>query len=119
MRACRMLTCACAQLYLFPMRDVKLVMVGLDNAGKTTVRASAPAQQAGWARVLSAALAHAQVLYKLHLGEAVTTTPTVGSNVEQIQFRNLTFDVRPLWQTHLPESLAMLGQIGRACGGKG
>lgn len=34
-------------------------MVGLDNAGKTTV------------------------LYRLHLGEAVRTVPTIGSNVEQ------------------------------------
>ena len=57
------------QLYFFPQRDLKIVMVGLDNAGKTTV------------------------LYKLHLGEAVSVTPTVGSNVEQIQFRNLTLTV--------------------------
>ena len=28
----------------------------------------------------------------MHLGEAVTTSPTVGSNVEQIQFKNLTFE---------------------------
>lgn len=49
----------------------------------------------------------AQVLYKLHLGEAVTTSPTVGSNVEQIQFRNLTFDVGPL--------LSLLSCCAHAC----
>jgi ADP-ribosylation factor-like protein 5B len=43
--------------------------VGLDNAGKTTT------------------------LYRLHLGEAVVTTPTVGSNVECVQYKNLKFEV--------------------------
>ena len=38
-----------------------LAAVGLDNAGKTTV------------------------LYRLHLGEAVKTVPTIGSNVEQVK----------------------------------
>jgi ADP-ribosylation factor-like protein 5B len=41
--------------YWFPAKEYKIVMVGLDNAGKTTV------------------------LYRLHLGEAVRTQPTVGS----------------------------------------
>lgn len=35
--------------------------MGLDNAGKTTI------------------------LYRLHLGEAVRTVPTIGSNVEQVK----------------------------------
>lgn len=43
--------------------------VGLDNAGKTTT------------------------LYRLHLGEAVVTQPTVGSNVECVQYKNLKFEV--------------------------
>ena len=46
------------------------VYAGLDNAGKTTT------------------------LYQLHLGQAVVTNPTVGSNVEQVKHRNLTFEVR-------------------------
>lgn len=44
--------------------------MGLDNAGKTSI------------------------LYQLHLGQAVVTQPTVGCNVEQIQHKNLTFEVR-------------------------
>lgn len=56
--------------YWFPNQEYKLVVVGLDNAGKTTT------------------------LYRLHLGQAVVTHPTVGSNVEQITFRNLQFEVR-------------------------
>jgi len=58
-------------------------MVGLDAAGKTTV------------------------LYKLKLGETVTTIPTIGFNCEEVQFKNLNFQVwdlggqdkiRILWQ---------------------
>lgn len=45
------------------------LQVGLDNAGKTTT------------------------LYRLHLGEAVVTQPTVGSNVECVQYKNLKFEV--------------------------
>ena len=44
-------------------------VAGLDNAGKTTT------------------------LYQLHLGQAVVSNPTVGSNVEQVKHRNLTFEV--------------------------
>lgn len=46
------------------MQDKKILMLGLDAAGKTTV------------------------LYKLKLNETVTTIPTVGFNVEGIETRN-------------------------------
>lgn len=55
---------------LFPGKDYKIVIVGLDNAGKTTT------------------------LYKLHLGEVVTTHPTVGSNVEELVYKNIRFEVQ-------------------------
>jgi len=57
-------------------------MVGLDAAGKTTI------------------------LYKLMLGEVVTAIPTIGFNVEAIQYKNIKFTmwdvggqdtIRPLW----------------------
>lgn len=54
---------------LFPAKEYKIVIVGLDNAGKTTT------------------------LYKLHLGEVVTTHPTVGSNVEELVYKNIRFEV--------------------------
>ena len=53
-----------------PNREYKLVLVGLDKAGKTSV------------------------LYRLPLGQPVVTTDTIGSNVEQVQHENLTFEVR-------------------------
>ena len=59
------------------------VLVGLDAAGKTTI------------------------LYKMKLGEIVTTIPTIGFNVESVEYKNVSFTVwdvggqdkiRPLWR---------------------
>ena len=68
----------------FSDRHAKILMLGLDAAGKTTV------------------------LYKLKLNETVTTVPTIGFNVETVQpVRNVSFTVwdvggqdkiRPLWR---------------------
>ncbi|CAI0561285.1 unnamed protein product [Linum tenue] len=58
-------------------------MLGLDAAGKTTI------------------------LYKLHIGEVLSTVPTIGFNVEKVQYKNVVFTVwdvggqeklRPLWR---------------------
>jgi len=49
--------------------EMRILMLGLDAAGKTTV------------------------LYKLKLGEVVTTIPTVGFNVEKVEYRNISFTV--------------------------
>ncbi|KAG8812845.1 Arf GTPase arf1 [Serendipita sp. 400] len=46
-----------------------ILMVGLDAAGKTTI------------------------LYKLKLGEIVTTIPTIGFNVETVEYKNISFTV--------------------------
>ena len=48
---------------------------------------------------------------QLHLGEAVTTSPTVGSNVEQIQFKNLTFEVTWLPASIPQHSGSVTGQV--------
>jgi small GTP-binding protein len=68
---------------LFGKTEVKMAMVGLDAAGKTTI------------------------LYKMKLGEIVTTIPTIGFNVETVEYKNLKFMIwdiggqdklRPLWK---------------------
>merc|ERR1712130_489828 len=68
---------------LFGKREMRILMVGLDAAGKTTI------------------------LYKLKLGEIVTTIPTIGFNVETVEYKNISFTVwdvggqdkiRPLWR---------------------
>ena len=50
-------------------REMRILMVGLDAAGKTTI------------------------LYKLKLGEVVTTIPTIGFNVETVEYKNISFTV--------------------------
>jgi len=47
---------------LWGKKEMRILMVGLDAAGKTTI------------------------LYKLKLGEIVTTIPTIGFNVETVEY---------------------------------
>ena len=67
----------------FGKKEARILMVGLDAAGKTTI------------------------LYKLKLGEVVSTIPTIGFNVETVEYKNISFTVwdvggqdkiRPLWR---------------------
>ena len=78
---------------LFVQREVRILMVGLDAAGKTTI------------------------LYNLKLGEVVSTIPTVGFNVETIEYRNISFTVwdvggqskiRPLWRHYFQNTQAVI-----------
>ncbi len=45
--------------------DARILMLGLDAAGKTTI------------------------LQKLKLGEVVSTVPTIGFNVETVEYKNI------------------------------
>lgn len=84
---------------LFGPLPARIVMLGLDNAGKTTV------------------------LYKLKLGEVVTTIPTIGFNVESVVYNNISFTVwdvggqtkiRPLWQHYFENSDAVVYVVDSA-----
>lgn len=57
-----------ASLWSSP-EPTRIMMVGLDAAGKTTI------------------------LYKIKLGEVVTTIPTIGFNVETVEYKSLTMTV--------------------------
>ncbi|CAM8968477.1 hypothetical protein QQ045_004508 [Rhodiola kirilowii] len=68
---------------VFGNAEMRVVMLGLDAAGKTTI------------------------LYKLQIGEVLSTVPTIGFNVEKVQYKNVMFTVwdvggqeklRPLWR---------------------
>lgn len=52
-----------------PKQQCKVVMLGLDGAGKTTV------------------------LYSLKLGEVISTIPTIGFNVEELNYKTIKFMV--------------------------
>ncbi|XP_033103235.1 ADP-ribosylation factor 1-like [Anneissia japonica] len=78
---------------IFGNKDQRILMVGLDSAGKTTI------------------------LYKLKLGEIVTTIPTIGFNVETVQYKNISFTVwdvggqdkiRPLWRHYFQNTQGLI-----------
>ena len=59
----------------------------------------------------------ATILYKLKLGEVVTTIPTIGFNVEAIEYGNLTLTVwdiggqdkiRPLWRHYYSDTQGVI-----------
>lgn len=54
---------------LFGDKELRILILGLDGAGKTTI------------------------LYRLQVGEVVTTIPTIGFNVEQVIYKNIKFQV--------------------------
>jgi hypothetical protein len=77
---------------IFGSKEMRLLMLGLDAAGKTTI------------------------LYKLKLNQDVTTIPTVGFNVETVTYKNVKFNVwdvggqdkiRPLWRHYFSGMLVL------------
>ncbi|CAH1378074.1 hypothetical protein MTP99_019451 [Tenebrio molitor] len=78
---------------LFGKKQMRILMVGLDAAGKTTI------------------------LYKLKLGEIVTTIPTIGFNVETVEYKNICFTVwdvggqskiRKLWRHYFQNTQGLI-----------
>ncbi|KAH9611671.1 hypothetical protein KSS87_003025 [Heliosperma pusillum] len=78
---------------MFAKKEMRILMVGLDAAGKTTI------------------------LYKLKLGEVVTTIPTIGFNVETVDYKNVSFTVwdvggqdkiRPLWRFYFQNTQGLI-----------
>lgn len=74
-------------------KEARILMVGLDASGKTTV------------------------LFKLKLGEHITTIPTIGFNVETVQYKNVNFTmwdvggqdkIRPLWRHYYQNTNAII-----------
>ncbi|XP_060677126.1 ADP-ribosylation factor 3-like [Hemiscyllium ocellatum] len=77
----------------FSMKEIRILMIGLDAAGKTTI------------------------LYKLKLGEVVTTIPTIGFNVETVEYKNFSFTVwdvggqdkiRSLWRHYFQNTQGLI-----------
>jgi len=57
------------------------------------------------------------ILYKLKLGEIVTTIPTIGFNVETVEYKNICFTVwdvggqdkiRPLWRHYFQNTQGLI-----------
>ncbi|KAJ1019266.1 hypothetical protein NDA13_006186 [Ustilago tritici] len=78
---------------LFGSKELKICILGLDNAGKTTL------------------------MYKMTLGSVVSTAPTVGSNTENFEYKNLKFtlwdvggqtSLRTSWTSYLTSTDAVI-----------
>lgn len=78
-------------------------MLGLDAAGKTSEFDLRPVRT----KLTTYIFSISAILYKLKLGQSVTTIPTVGFNVETVTYKNVKFNVwdvggqdkiRPLWR---------------------
>ncbi|KAJ1935597.1 Arf GTPase arl1, partial [Kickxella alabastrina] len=74
-------------------REVRILILGLDGAGKTTI------------------------LYRLQIGEVVSTIPTIGFNVETVTYKNIKFQVwdlggqtsiRPYWRCYYANTDAVI-----------
>eukprot|EP00033_Pygsuia_biforma_P002502 GCRY01002772.1.p1 GENE.GCRY01002772.1~~GCRY01002772.1.p1 ORF type:complete len:232 (-),score=5.43 GCRY01002772.1:73-768(-) len=84
---------------LFGQKDMRILILGLDASGKTTI------------------------LYQMHIGDVVVTVPTVGFNVETIQYKNIKFQVwdlggqssiRPYWRCYYQNTDAVVFVIDSA-----
>ncbi|CAM9356501.1 unnamed protein product [Scytosiphon promiscuus] len=75
------------------LKEKRLLLLGLDAAGKTSL------------------------LYKLHLNEVVTTIPTIGFNVERVEYNRMMMTIwdiggqtklRPLWRHYFVNTDALI-----------
>eukprot|EP00051_Salpingoeca_urceolata_P008938 m.110143 g.110143 ORF g.110143 m.110143 type:complete len:182 (+) comp16019_c2_seq2:195-740(+) len=84
---------------LWGEKELRILILGLDGAGKTTI------------------------LYRLQVGEVVTTIPTIGFNVETVTYKNLKFQVwdlggqtsiRPYWRCYYSNTDAIIYVVDSA-----
>jgi ADP-ribosylation factor-like protein 1 len=84
---------------LFGRGEIRILILGLDNAGKTTL------------------------LYKLQLNQVIETVPTIGFNVETVTYKNLKLQVwdlggqgtiRPYWRCYYPNTNAVIYVVDSA-----
>ncbi|XP_071952197.1 E3 ubiquitin-protein ligase TRIM23-like [Antedon mediterranea] len=81
------------RVHIGPKMEMRVVVLGLDNAGKTSI------------------------LFKLKQNEFIQTIPTIGFNVETVEYRNLNFTIwdvggdpklRPLWKHYYLNTQAVI-----------
>ncbi|CAL6107365.1 ADP-ribosylation_factor [Hexamita inflata] len=78
---------------LFSKKDIRILMIGLDAAGKTTI------------------------IKKLNIGEVIVSIPTINFIIEKVEYKNIRFTmwdvggqdvVRPLWVQFYQNTVAII-----------
>lgn len=78
---------------LFGKKEFRILMLGLNNAGKTSI------------------------LFKMNLGEFIQVAPTTAFNVETVDYNNIKFQIwdlagqkgiRPYWKSYYPDTQAII-----------
>ncbi|CAL6071171.1 ADP-ribosylation_factor [Hexamita inflata] len=84
---------------LISKKDISILMLGLDAAGKTSI------------------------FYKLNIGETIVSLPTIGFNVEKVEYKNIKFTmwdvggqdvIRPLWVHYYQNTDAIIYVVDSA-----
>ena len=84
---------------MWSKKEARILMLGLDAAGKTTI------------------------VYKMKLGEVLNSIPTIGFNVETVEFKNIKFNVwdvggqdkiRVLWRHYYPGTQGLIFVVDSA-----
>ncbi|EFN82659.1 GTP-binding ADP-ribosylation factor-like protein 1 protein [Harpegnathos saltator] len=109
---------------LLGSREMRILILGLDGAGKTTILyrfdLALTGPYLGYHYRFCAIQCY---LHKLQVGEVVTTIPTIGFNVEQVTYKNLKFQVwdlggqtsiRPYWRCYYSNTDAIIYVVDSA-----
>lgn len=128
---CRAMGVLVSKLFssLFGGKDVRILILGLDNAGKTTILCAwrLPSVCRRWAPLTAPPPASlppaASCADRLQVDEPITTVPTIGFNVETLQYKNIKFQVwdlggqtsiRPYWRCYYPNTDAIIFVVDSA-----